>query len=64
MSRKDFILIAQALRSSKPSEYTEPFAATSARAQWRRDITALISALTHTNILFDKDKFRKACGDE
>ena len=56
MTKKDFILIAAALKATQPSY--------AARAQVAHDITinAIADALATTNPLFDRARFLAACG--
>lgn len=59
MTRKDYILLANALASAKP-EYVptaSPF-----NEQWRDDCEAVADALAADNARFERERFLKACG--
>jgi hypothetical protein len=59
MSRKDYVVIAHAMRSSKPSLYPAY-----AYIQWVKDCEALAKELGFDNPNFNRDVFLKACGVE
>jgi len=52
MSRKDYRLLADALRDAKPDANDVP-----AHEQWLRCINSVASALYGTNPLYNRDKF-------
>ena len=55
MTKKDYVLIAAALASVKPTH-------TALRTQWIMDIEALAARLATTNPRFDRARFLAACG--
>lgn len=55
MTRKDFILIAQALNASKPVK---------ANKVWEATVKHMADALAHTNAAFDRGRFIAACKGE
>ena len=57
MSKKDYVLIAAALRES--CDDTAPYAA---QRQWRADVTSIQIALAADNPRFDCERFLIACG--
>lgn len=58
MTRKDYILIATALRNSRPAADSE------ADAQWGMDVSGIALSLQQDNPLFDMRRFIQACGVE
>lgn len=58
MTRKDYILLAAALRDTNPG-LKGPI---DACHQWNRDVEAITSALASDNGAFDRDRFYRACG--
>lgn len=68
MTRKDYVLIAAALRKSKPAQVD----ARSSRAKcygeavatWAGCVSATAAALAADNPLFDSERFLAACGVE
>lgn len=57
MTRKDFILIADALRASKPRDGA-------AYTQWVWTVGEISHALNKTNVNFDMDRFQVHCVGE
>ena len=56
MTRKDFQLIADTLKASKPkSEVSQPL------ANWMMTVDRFADALAETNPRFDRDRFINAC---
>jgi hypothetical protein len=53
MTRKDYILIADALRSEKPNDGWDP----NKRVQWDLDCKAIAQALAGDNPRFDREHF-------
>lgn len=66
MTRKDFELIAAALRASRPIPKHEPYALDHyeliARDTYSNAANALADALRSTNPRFDRARFLSACG--
>jgi hypothetical protein len=60
MTKKDFDLIAAALKSAKPESRN----AAPPRIQWALDVGRVSLALQGTNARFDPLRFRRACGEE
>ena len=58
MLKKDYILIANALASVKPSDPTDYHRNT----QWENDVTVITKALERDNGRFDRARFMTACG--
>ena len=57
MTKKDYILLADALAQSRPlPQWDAPL-----HRQWRADVRYIASALRTTNPRFDADKFIAAC---
>lgn len=70
MTRKDFVVVAAALKASHPGAL-HPAANIEARNaynyacdQWRRTCRAVAGALVNTNARFDSERFLAACGVE
>jgi len=64
MTRKDYALIAQAMRDIRPPK---PFALSDeaereVRLQWNSSVESLAVSLQLDNPRFDAGKFRDACG--
>lgn len=57
MTKKDYILLAAALKSSKPEGRTAYH-----EEQWKADLTALSHALQSDNERFNLERFLSACG--
>jgi len=55
MTRKDYVVIAAALRRTKPTGYNRSL-------QWRNDCLAISDELAIDNERFDQQKFLDACG--
>lgn len=55
MTRKDFVVIANALNASKPAK---------ANAVWEATVNNMADALAHTNAAFDRGRFIAACRGE
>jgi hypothetical protein len=64
MTKKDFELLANALRVSKPTidEAVYPLIAKVEYEQWLTSIEYIVDALRTTNPRFNKVKFMNACG--
>lgn len=60
MTRKDFTLIAQALRNSK-CEFVTPASAQAGADQYLMTVAYVAQALATTNPNFDRQKFAAAC---
>ncbi len=58
MTRKDYVLIAEALKKARPT----PSDYNSAHVQFRADVTLIADALANDNPRFDRERFLKACG--
>ena len=58
MTRKDYVLIADALRRSKPESYSDEIIA------WNDVVNNLCINLEYENDRFDEKKFRKACNGD
>jgi hypothetical protein len=61
MTKKDFELIARALRDARPGgnvARAEP----NVMMQWTATVMRISAALMDTNPRFDAERFRKACG--
>ena len=66
MTRKDYVLIASALSSAKPSFelFTTNTAAFEADLnQWTKDVQIIAAQLKADNPRFDRDRFIKACAE-
>lgn len=57
MTRRDYVLLAQTMRSVRPNPVYKDH-----RAQWCIDMLALATALRGTNPRFERDRFMVACG--
>jgi hypothetical protein len=57
MIKKDFVLLAEALRFSCPLDGEESLD----YYQWKEDCQAIADALDRRNTNFDRDKFIRAC---
>lgn len=63
MTRKQYIVLAQALAESKPIGPSDlKLMHLGAQKQWLRDVKAVAEALTHLNSNFDSAKFLRECG--
>ena len=64
MRRGDYILLAAALRSSRPNQHfaAENDEAAGAWEQWERDVRAVADALERDAPGFDRDQFLVNCG--
>ncbi len=59
MTRKDFVLIAEAIKATADANTANE----TAQWVWRRDMAvAFATRLAGTNARFDRDKFLRACG--
>jgi len=58
MTRKDYVLIAEAMLGSKPRNYEDRCCLIA----WICDCRSLADALGSDNVRFDRDVFLKACG--
>lgn len=64
LTRKHFILIADALNESKPCEINPPLLSRQVRMeQWLECVEAIAYALKTTNSDFDVERFVKLCAD-
>lgn len=59
MTRKDYVLLAQAFARAKPSYYKTDFE----KNQWANDVHAIATALQNDNAVFNYERFIAACGD-
>jgi len=66
MTRKDYIVLAEALYSASPVtvEYADHPSAVDGVVQWERDVVAIARALEEDNPRMDYDKFFAACKGE
>lgn len=63
MTRKDYILIANALRDARPLEYPEVYRKLDPLSrQWEACVRNVARALHRDSAEFDDDRFLKACG--
>ncbi len=63
MTRKDYVLIAKAIKESQPAMLPAGLLLLSARrAQHARTATCVMEALASDNPRFDRSKFEEACG--
>lgn len=63
MTRKDYVLIADALKCVRTSAAGRDEGELEDRlAQWSEDCEAVADALANDNPRFDRDRFLKACG--
>ena len=60
MTRKDYILIAAALRRAKPS-YIDGLDSPSLEVGWARSVESIADALTLDNPRLDRGRFYAAC---
>jgi hypothetical protein len=58
MTRRDFELIAQALKEQRPGEHWDA----NKHVQWDLDVKALAKMARAQNLRFDFQKFYAACG--
>jgi hypothetical protein len=58
MSRKDYVLLADALAYRRPE-----VSWLNKAVQWRHDVDAIATALGRDNPRFDRTRFIKACGE-
>lgn len=58
MTRKDYVLLAAALRDAKPNGYGQHIGRIN---QWRKDCAAVCNALAQDNGAFDRARFITAC---
>lgn len=58
MTRKDYVLLAAALRRARPDSFSEE----PARVQFVTDCMNIATALANTNPRFDRERFLTACG--
>ena len=61
MTKRDFVLIAEALRVERPDRDGTRWA-DGARDEWSTVVLRLARALAGSNPRFDKDRFLEACG--
>ncbi len=69
MTRKDYVLISDALAAAKPEPHKEAeeageIATLAEEVAWRNCCLYVANALDHDSPRFDKDRFLKACGME
>lgn len=62
MTRKDYVLLAEALKYAKPDYVPDSLTNLARREQWERDCTKIAAALRGENPRFDNERFAKACG--
>lgn len=62
MSRKDYELIAETLRISKPRRSQTDDIGQALRVSWNNTVENFAAELRGTNPRFDAARFRKACG--
>lgn len=63
MTRKDYVDLAAAFKSSRPAD--APFGVENPKkAQWIKDVLAIANVLANDNPRFDRDRFEVACGFE
>lgn len=58
MTRKDYVLLAAALRDAKPNRYGQYIGRIK---QWHADCAAVCKALAQENSAFDAQRFIDAC---
>ena len=58
MTRKDYILIADALKASRPEPHWDP----NKESQWCVTFNRLVDRLVEDNPRFDLKIFKEACG--
>jgi len=59
MTRKDYVLIAQAMYDIRPASYDDQ----SARVQWELDCESLAQTFKRHNPRFDHKRFFEACNE-
>ena len=57
MTRKDYVLLAQALNDARPMAHWDA----NKRTQWVMDVKYIAQALSNDNNRFDYDRFIDAC---
>ncbi len=62
MMRKDYVLIAKAIKQSWPMSTSHSPMATARRAQHANTVKHVVKALASDNPKFDQTKFEEACG--
>ena len=63
MTRKDYELIAKAIKAAKPSDSTmADYAEMTRKLGWRNTVHSVAEALAGDNPRFDRERFLKACG--
>jgi hypothetical protein len=69
MSKKDYILLAQAMKDSKPSksglaetQIKYKLVESASDKQWNNDVISLSDSLAQDNPRFNRAKFLQACG--
>lgn len=62
MTKKDFVLIANALRASQPPNWSPDVPQSQADSRWETVVHCMAAALGDTNAQFDRERFLKACG--
>lgn len=63
MSKKDYELLAKALKDSKPQKYPlEGDRLQVALVQWNSTVEIIAFDLANNNIRFNRNKFLSACG--
>jgi hypothetical protein len=62
MSRKDYELIADAMRQSKPDSTKSSKSISDDLLQWRKSVDALCNKLAANNPRFLSKQFKEACG--
>lgn len=64
MTRKDYVLIAEVLKGSRPAPYTDLENLTSRNmwSIWRTTSRNMADALASDNPRFDRARFLEACG--
>ncbi len=63
MTKKDYIIIAEALRSAKPSKLSNPECYAHREKQWLEDCYVIAKNLKNKNANFDSQKFISFCTD-
>jgi hypothetical protein len=62
MTRKDFVLIANVLLASQPTNWSPNVPQSLADSRWETVVHCMAAALADTNTRFDRERFLKACG--
>lgn len=63
MTRKDYVLLANALRNARPTMYTHAARMDhETNVRWLATVCSVSDALTKDNARFDSDRFLTACG--